>query len=60
MVVDSPAEGAAEAEGEAGRIGSLEKTGLSPVFFDYFLVFWDFAVNSFSMSTASREIFLRR
>lgn len=59
MVVDSPVEGAAEAEGEAGRIGSLEKTGLSPVFV-YFLAFLDFAVNSFSISTASREIFLRR
>ena len=59
MVVDSLAAGAVEAEGEAGRIGSLEKTGLSPVFV-YFLVFLDFVVNSFSISTASREIFLRR
>jgi hypothetical protein len=60
VAVDSPAEGAAEAEGEAGRIGSLEKNGTKSRFFDYFLAFLDFAVNSFSISTASREIFLRR
>ena len=41
MVVDSPAEGAAEAEGEAGRIGGLEKTGLSPVFL---FIFWFFGI----------------
>ena len=32
VVEDSPVVGAAEAEGEAGRIGSLEKAGLSPAF----------------------------
>ena len=34
---------------------------LVPIFLlVYFLTFLDFAVNSFSISTASREIFLRR
>ena len=34
---------------------------LVPIFLlVYFLTFWDFAVNSFSISTASREMFLRR
>lgn len=39
MAVDSPAEGAAEAEGEAGRIGSLEKNGTKSrfcLFFGFF------------------------